>query len=178
MKWVKRVMLAVAVLVVGAAAVLGAMGLRSGANQFTEVTEFGRPPQEVYAWLTEPDKVKQWVSWLVEIRRESPTREVWVMEDANNGNQKMSIVNEAVEQNPPQFLKVKLSAPEAFTGASTYRLTDLGSGRTRLAYTMEYQFDSWFARLLEPVITRSAAEKMRGDLERLRGKMEGKNGRT
>jgi len=122
--------------------------------------------------LTEPEKLKAWVGWLVEVRREGD-REIWVVEDRNNGNARMEIVAYDMREEPGRLF-AKLKVDGSFHGWNEYRLTDLG-GRTRLEMSGEYEYEHWFAKLLEPIITREATKKQDEDLARLKGLVEAKS---
>lgn len=169
--WLTRGSFALLGLLAVAVAVLMAMGKRSGAGEMNGSIEIARPVPVVKAWLTEPDRLKQWVSWLVEVRKVSPTREVWVMEDRNNGNQKMEMFVDALEDTPT-LLRANVWAAGSFHGVSQWRLVDLGNNRTRLEQTASFVYDEWFARLLEPLITPAAQKKSDEDLARLKQQIE------
>jgi hypothetical protein len=76
-------------LVAIAVAVLFIAGLRPGAGRTRSDIEIARPPEVVWTWITEPARVKQWVSWLVEVREDPQgtdgvgARDIWVMDDPN-----------------------------------------------------------------------------------------------
>ncbi|MDZ4799057.1 MAG: hypothetical protein SGI92_12900, partial [Bryobacteraceae bacterium] len=63
--------------------VLSGMTMRPGANMARAEVEIAASPAEVWPWLTEGEKAKKWVSWLVEVREASPDKQVWVMHDMN-----------------------------------------------------------------------------------------------
>jgi hypothetical protein len=62
--------------------------------------------------------------------------------------------------------------PGIFTGSQTYQLTDLGGARTRVEIASRIRYTSWFARLLEPVLTPSATCKLAQDLATLKTEVE------
>jgi uncharacterized protein YndB with AHSA1/START domain len=167
----------VAGVVVLAVVVLLVLGAQSD-RRIAASIDIARPADIVFAWITEPQRLQSWVGWLVEIRDETPGharvggRQVWVMEDRNNNNQRMNIEAEIVTYQPNQRLHARLNSPGAFTGSVDYGLEPLGPDRTRLSYTMSYDYEHWFAKLLEPVIARSAQQKLEEDLARLKQKAE------
>ena len=77
-------------------------------------------------------------------------RRVWVMEDANNGNERMEITSDVTGYEPYRRIDVKLSSPEAFTGQVSYIFQDLGGGRTALTQSGTYHLTNWMARLMIP----------------------------
>ena len=180
MRWLLYGVAALVAVVALAVVVLLAMG--SSESRLSATVEVARPADVVFEWISQPEHVKQWLGWLVEIRPVTPqqgqvgARQVWVMEDRNNNNQLMEIHTEYVDYRAPQSLTTRLSAAEGFTGTVEYRLEPVDDRRTRLHYVGFYQFDHWLARLLEPLITRSAQQKLEEDLARLKAKAEGAAG--
>jgi uncharacterized protein YndB with AHSA1/START domain len=174
MKWVLYVLAAVgSVIVLGIVALL-AIGGGRGESQLEATVEIARPARIVFNWITEPARVKSWVGWMVEIKPLTPgapavgAREVWVMEDRNNGNQRMDIAAEVTRLEPERLLETRLDAAAGFTGVLTYELQPIDAERTRLHYRGAYKFNHWLARIFEPIISRSAQQKLDEDLARLK----------
>jgi uncharacterized membrane protein len=177
MKWILYLagsvvgLLAIAVVVL---VVLGALSER----RIHATVDIDRPADVVFAWVTEPRRLQAWIGWLVDIRNVTPqqgqvgSRQVWVMEDRNNNNARMEIETEFVTYRPGRGLTARLNAPGAFIGAVDYVLEPLGPNRTRLKYSMSYDYQMWLARLLEPIIARSARQKLEEDLQRLKQRAE------
>lgn len=172
MKWLAWGVAGLLGLVLVMVGVLWVLGRRGDAGRVQASVDVDRPPAEVWAWITEPEKEKAWVSWLVEVKADGPARvgshQVWVMEDRNNGNARVQIGSVATAVEPGRRLEVRLSAPGMFTGDAVYALEDLGNGQTRLAVDSRYRYDMAFARLMEPLITPSAKKKFLEDLSRLK----------
>ena len=175
MRWVKIGLASVAGLLVLAVIVLLILGRRESAGRMQASIEIARPPGQVFAWLTEKDKLPRWVGWLVEVRESGPpgvgARRVWVMDDPNM-NQKIEVLGEITTHEPPHRLAVHTSMQGGFDGTVVYTLTELDSGRTRLEGASEWRFHHWFANLLKPVVMRQARKKMRDDLARLKSLVE------
>jgi carbon monoxide dehydrogenase subunit G len=174
MKCVLRIVAILVALLLLGAVVLLAMGQRGGAGRLHDSVEIQAPPERIWPWLEESGRVKQWVSWLVDIR-EGPNgfqgvgaQRVWVMRDENNGGALMEIQVTCTEYAPPARVGVRTSTAGVFEGRQGYRLTDLGNGKTRVEADGQYEFQMWLARLMEPLITPQADRKMRGDLARLK----------
>ena len=70
------------------------------------------------------------------------------------------------------MLEARLNVPEGFTGTIIYELQPIDANRTHVTYRATYQFDHWLAKLLEPVISRSAQQKLNEDFERMKQKAE------
>jgi uncharacterized protein YndB with AHSA1/START domain len=178
MKWWKLFLLAIGVLIVGIFGVLFVLGLRSDANRLQASVVISAPASRVWPYLYEPDKLKSWVGWLVEVRRNANTppapgtEAVWVMEDRNNNNALMEIKGKAVEVDPERKLVLDLSSEPMFRGTTLYTLTDLGNGQTRLESDSRYVIDNSFARLMMPLVIQQARKKLVADLDRLRSKVE------
>ena len=161
-----------------AVGVLLVLGGGRGVSSHQTSVDISRPAPVVFTWITEPDRVKSWVGWMVEIRDLTPgttgvgAREIWVMEDRNNNNQRMDIETEVTRLETDRLLEARLNVPEGFTGTVTYELQPLEGNRTRLIYRGTFHYQHWLAKLLEPVISRSAQQKLEEDLERLKQKAE------
>lgn len=178
MKIVRYVLLTIAGLIALAVITLLFLGSRPGADRMTGTVDIARPPRVVFAFVDEPDKLKSWISWLVEVRDETPgqhgvgSRHVLVMEDRNNGNMRMNIAGEVLAYERDKSERLRLSSPGMFSGETVYALTDLGNGQTRLRQESRYRFENWFARLMAPVIFPAARKKMGEDLQRLKAAVE------
>ena len=49
-------------------AVVVLLAISKDQSRLDATIEIARPPDVVFAWVTEPARVKQWLGWLVEIR--------------------------------------------------------------------------------------------------------------
>ena len=90
------------------------------------------------------------------------------MEDRNNNNQRMEIESEVTSFDRGRALTARVHSAGGFEGTISYALEPVGTDRTRLQYLADYKFEHWLARLLEPVISRSAQQKLEEDLARLK----------
>ena len=178
MKWLLYLLGGGVALILIAVVVLLALGTRENARRFESTIEIARPAPVVFAWITEPDRLKSWIGWVLEIRSLTPgqnavgAREVWVMEDRNNNNQRMDIEVVTTRIDPNRVLEADLTVPGGFTGTVAYHLEPLGESRTRLTYRAAFEYEHWLARLMEPIISRSASQKLEEDLARLKQKAE------
>lgn len=146
------------------------IGFRPSAGQVEAGVEIDRITLQVWPWVAEPELQKQWIGGLVEVRQKSPQQVVWVMSDG--GDSRMEIQGEITERTMPVVLKMNVHAPGDFSGVSEFRVVELAAGRTKVEMLGQYRYDSWFYRLLEPLITPRAIEKTKQDLLRLKQKME------
>jgi uncharacterized protein YndB with AHSA1/START domain len=180
MKWVKRIAIVLAVLIVIPAAVLLVMSHRASAGMAMASVEIHASPDQVWTWLDDGDRLKQWISWLVDVKYPDPQKakglganRILVMRDENNGGELMRIVGETTEYAPPSHLTLHIADTEGvFNGDQTYTLVDLGGGRTRLEVRDQAHYTQWFAALMEPLITPAAAKKLTMDVNHLKSLVE------
>lgn len=179
MRWVLYTLASLLGLLLIAVMALLVMGGGRGESRLQASIEIDRPATTVFAWLIEPARQKSWVGWLIDIRNiqsASPgaagARDIWVMEDRNNGNQRMEITVDVTRVETPRRVESRLHAPGGFDGTVDYTLDELSADRTRLTYTATYRYDHWLAKILEPVIRRSAQGKLEEDLARLKQRAE------
>jgi uncharacterized protein YndB with AHSA1/START domain len=172
MKWLKWIVIVPVGLLVLALGVLLVMGHLPGAGTSHVSTEIAATPHDVWSWIDNGDKLKQWVSWLVDVKQSQPraqgSTQTWVMKDENNGGELMTIQGRCTEYVPDSRLAVTLAVPHMFDGSQAYRLTDLGNGKTRLDIDGNYRFTEWFANLMSPLVMQAARTKMVGDLAHLK----------
>lgn len=168
---------AVVLLLVVAAVVLFVRGRRADGGLFHASIAIDRPPADVFPWLVEDHHLKQWVTWLVEVRGAPATgpaavghKAVMVMNDPNSKKQFL-IESELTAVDPPRALSVKLELPGFFTGTASYALTPKDGG-TVLDYQARYSYHSALYALMEPLITPQAQKKLEGDLRLLKAKVE------
>lgn len=178
MRWFKFALLGVIGIVAIPIIVLLFLGGGRGVARHVVSVDIARPAPTVFAWVSRPERLESWVGWLVDVRDLTPgqpgvgARQVWVMEDRNNDNQRMDIESEIVGYEPDRLLVARVSAAEGFTGEVRYELEPMDGNRTRLTYRASYQYEHWLAKLLEPVISRSAQQKLEEDIARLKQQVE------
>lgn len=149
-----------------------------GEARHVRSVEIARPAGIVFTWISEPARVQSWVGWMVEIRSLTPpptavgSKELWVMEDRDNDNQRMEITAEITKLEPDHLLEAQISSPGAFSGVISYELQAMDAKRTYLTYRASYHYEHWLAKLFEPIISRSAQRKLEEDIARLKQKVE------
>ncbi len=177
MKWVLRILAALFGLLLLAFFGLLIASHRPDANKLEGSVEIARPPAEVWPWIVEPEKQTQWVSWLVESKRlpdgplQPGSRFRWVMVDPNRNSQRGSFDSEVVAVNAPGELDLKFSA-KTFDGHAAYTLAALPNGGTRITNSGRYNYQSWFVRLMTPLIMPVASKKMNADMAQLKRLVE------
>lgn len=178
MKIAGYIFLGIVALIAMGVVTLLVMSNMSGADRMAGAIDIAKPSQVVWKYVDEPEKLKSWISWVVEVRDETPgkrgigSRRVMVMEDRNNGNMRMDIAGEVVAYEEGRRSTVRLSSPGMFSGENSYTLQDLGNGQTRLMQESRFHFDNWFARLMSPLVMSAARKKMVEDLQRLKSVVE------
>jgi len=125
MKWVKRIAIVLAVLLIVPTVTLLVLDHRANAGVALAAVEINAPPDQVWTWLDDGDKLKQWVSWMVDVKYPDPqkahglgAKRVLVMKDENNGGMLMQIAETYTEYAPPSRMTARLPIP---TGSSMRR---------------------------------------------------------
>ena len=169
--------------VVAGVLVISLLGLwiasnRRDAGRMQAAIEISRPPEDIWPWVTEPDKLQQWVGWLDHVEPDSTSppegighRETWVMNDPRM-KQKLLVPGTITLWEPPNQMGVHIEVPEMFVGDVLYSLDDLGNGRTRVKQDGRKRYTSKLATLLEPMKTPDEMRKLFDDMKRLRDKVE------
>ena len=164
-------------LVLLAVGVLAAMGQRADAGVSRVTVEIEAPMETVWEWLEEDAKFRQWVSWVESVEYLNPDvkgvgrRTVVEMKEPGQAE---AVRVEAVttSYDPPRSVASEIRAEGVFTGTEMYRLTALDGGRTRVEVENRIRYTPWLFRLIEPLATPMADEKLRGDMASLKAHVE------
>jgi len=173
MDWAKRAVLFFAVIVVLIGCGLGIASMRPGAGRNEIVVEIKSPASSVFPWLIEPDKLKQWIGGMNERTQLTPgpagvgtkSREVVVL---GSSTTVMNVEITALE--PNKLLAAHIDA-DGFGNDVRYVLSEQ-NGKTRLEYSAVTHYKTWFAQLMEPVITPAAQKKLEEDTARLKAMVQ------
>jgi uncharacterized protein YndB with AHSA1/START domain len=134
---------------------------------FTHSVTIPRPPEEVFPWLLEGDRVPQWTSSL---ERYEPEGAVGpgstIHQRLGVGGQTFDVAMEVVRYEPPREAQTRFSTNGVDIEA-TYELAPDGTG-TRLTQVLEAKPRSLSARLIVPAVQPRLERKLIADLERLR----------
>ena len=136
---------------------------------FSHSIDISRPPDEVFPWLLEEDKVPQWTTRLQNyevlgsgtIARGTRIRQVLTV-----SGQALDIEIEITRFEPPGFAESRFST-NGMDVETTYALRANGDG-TELTQTLDGKANGFKARLLLPVVQPKLEEKIAEDLARLR----------
>ena len=134
--------------------------------RFTHSVTIPRPPEEVFPWLLEGDRVPQWTSHL---DRYEPEGAVGpgsrIRQRLEVGGQTFDVAMEVVRYEPPRSAQTRFSTNGVDIEA-TYDLAPDGAG-TRLTQSLEAKPRSLSARLIVPAVQPRLERKLIGDLGRL-----------
>ncbi len=178
MKWVIRILGTVVALLAVCLLGLFIASNRRDAGRMRGNIEIERSPEQVWAWMTEPSKLTQWVLYLHEVKPDSTTppdgighREVWIMDDPRMKG-KLPVPGTITLWEPPNQMGVHIEVPNTFEGDVLYKLTELPNGHTKVEQDGRFKYLDKFAALMEPVVTPEAMHKMVADMQRLKSKIE------
>ena len=133
---------------------------------FTHSVTIPRPPEAVFPWLLEGDRVPQWTS---NLERYEPEGAVGpgstIRQRLEVGGQTFDVAMEVTRYDPPREAQTRFSTNGVDIEA-TYQLAPDGAG-TRLTQSLEAKARSLSARLIVPVVQPRLERKLIGDLERL-----------
>ena len=129
--------------------------------------ELPQPPDEVFPWLLDEDKVPQWTSDLERyevpdgLRHGAHVRQVLSVAGG------LTLDLELTRYDPPNGAETQFET-NGIKLTSAYALEPAGTG-TRLTQTLDAKAGGFTARMLIPVVQGRLERKLTEDLERLRG---------
>jgi len=176
-KWLLRASFGAAGVIALAVASLTLMGLRDTAGLSTSSIEIDATPETVWPWIDQPDKFKQWVSWVVSVESPNPDvkgvgRKSIVLMKEPSSPEPVRIETVLTDYAPPMRLSADVKFPGLFTGSQTYQLKGLEGGRTRVQLDSRIHYTTWIIRLFEPLGTPSATKKLDQDFAALKRLIE------
>jgi uncharacterized protein YndB with AHSA1/START domain len=132
--------------------------------------EIKRPTSEVFAWLSDVEKLPQWQSSAIESHADGPMGEgARITEQRRLFGRETTTELEVVVYEPPRRLILRSTrGPVSFTVDHTLAEDE---GRTLLHFVAEAEPGA-FLRLAEPVLARTAEQEFRQDFERLKELLE------
>jgi carbon monoxide dehydrogenase subunit G len=132
--------------------------------------DISRPPEEVFPWLLEEDKVPQWTSDLdrYEVVGELGVGARAVQTLSLAGGLRLDL--EITRYEPPRGAETRFET-NGVKLTSAYELTPNGGG-TRLTQTLDAKAGGITGRMLIPVVQGRLEKKLTEDLDRLRGLLE------
>ena len=134
---------------------------------FRHTVTVPRPPDEVFPWLFEEDKVPQWTgnldAYAVDGTLGAGTR---IRQTLEVSGHKVDVTMELTRYEPPREAESRFSM-SGLDVVTTYALTPNGAG-TELTQTLDGSASGFKARMLVPVVQPRLEKKLTEDLERLR----------
>jgi carbon monoxide dehydrogenase subunit G len=138
---------------------------------FSHSVDISKPPEDVFPWLLEEDKVPQWTSDLDRYDVHGPLGEgarlVQTLSIA--GGLKLDL--ELTRYDPPRGAESRFET-NGIKLITAYELTPNGGGTT-VTQTLDAKAGGITARMLIPVVQGRLEKKVVADLERLKGVVEG-----
>jgi carbon monoxide dehydrogenase subunit G len=138
---------------------------------FSHSVELSQPPEAVFPWLLEEDKVPQWTSDLQSYSVEGPLGEGAQVRQSLNLAGGLRVTMEIVRYDPPRGAETRFET-NGVKVTSAYVLEPAGAG-TRLTQTLDAKAGGLTGRMLIPVVQGRLEQKLTQDLERLRGVLGG-----
>jgi uncharacterized protein YndB with AHSA1/START domain len=180
MKWVLRILGGLVALCVLAVGGLWMAGMRPGHGHVVAEIVIERPAAQVFQWLAEDERVKKWIGGLAEIRQLSAPagggevgKKFRLVEYYNN--QRVEMEMDVTKYEKDRALSILVSSigdpNNGFTETGDYTLAQ-ENGKTRLRFDVQTKYSGFVLRLLEPLITPKAKEKLEDDFRRLKELVE------
>jgi len=142
--------------------------------RFSHSIEVGRPPDAVFPWLLEQDKVPRWMSHVEEYRQldDGPlTAGSRLRQTIELSSSRVSFELEVLRYEPPRAAEARFET-NGVEIVNLYALEAAGAG-TRLTMSMDAKPTKFSARMLIPVVQPRLERKLTEDLERLRALLDG-----
>lgn len=143
------------------------------------VAEFESPVEEVFSYVDEDEKVKQWIGGLIATERTTAGRPgvgSRFRQSVKVGSRVMELDGELLAYEPNRRVKVGLNS-DLCEMIVNYDFEEVG-GRTRLKYTCDSSYRGLFYRLLSPLIKYVTQQKLRKDFARLEQLLGARQGRA
>ena len=129
----------------------------------------GKPPEAVFPWLVDVDKVPQWMTGLERYEPvESGPLHVGskIRQQLVVSGQRLAFDLEVTELSPPRRAVLRFEG-SGFRAANEYTVRDSGSG-ANVTWVISGDATSFKAKLLVPMVQAKLQEKLETDLARLR----------
>jgi len=132
-----------------------------------------RPPAEVFAYATDPDKLAEWQSTALEARSDGPIQKgARVTEVRKFLGRRMESEVEVTEYEPDRRFALRvLSGPVPFTFEQTLEPAD---GGTTVKVVLEGEPGGFF-KLAEPLVERAVRRQVQTDFEQLKDILEARS---
>jgi len=131
--------------------------------------DVAKSPEEVFGWLYDPDKVRQWTSGLeaYEVLGDgSIGAGTKIRETLEVSGKRRTFEEEITAHDPPSTAASRFTL-EGIGVESSYRIAPNGAG-AHVSRTVTAKARSLSARVLLPIVQSHLERKLEGDFERLR----------
>ena len=139
---------------------------------YEAAVEIDRPPDAIFSFLVEPDRLRRWVSGFVQaepLTSGPPRVGSRSIDLVRDGGREMRFETEIVEYVPPHGLSVTIGMP-GMRAVSEYQLERRGL-RTRVSHVQRVRYDG-VLRVIGPLMGGMVRRKLRHDLLRLKAVVE------
>ena len=133
---------------------------------FSHSVELSQPPEAVFPWLLEEDKVPQWTSDLQSYSVEGPLGQGAQVRQTLNVAGGLKLTMQVTRYDPPRGAETHFET-NGVKVTSAYILEPTGAG-SRLTQTLDAKAGGLTGRMLIPVVQGRLEQKLTKDLERLR----------
>jgi len=173
--WLSRIVKWVAIAAAIFVVVMTVLSRRPNAGRNEYSINIGRPPADVFPWLTEPHRLTRWIDGLessTPVVGDSAVRGAKSREVILVGGKRYTLLTEIVDVKRDTLLVVRIvSDPKGFSVDARYELASANNG-TRLRYVGDSDYDNVFARLMEPLVTYQSQKKVEADMRRMKELIE------
>ena len=138
---------------------------------FSHSIDISQPPEEVFPWLLEEDKVPQWTSDLDALQRRRPARRRRPRRQTLTVAGGLKLDLEITRYDPPRGAETRFET-NGVKVAIAYELTPNGGG-TKLTQSLDAKASGITARMLIPVVQGRLEKKLTEDATRLKAVLEG-----
>ena len=139
---------------------------------FRHTVALPKPPEEVFPWLLEEDKVPRWTGGLETYEQRGPLAPgSHVRQVLTVSGQRIDVDMEITRYEPPRAAETRFSV-SGVDVVTAYELAPSPQG-CKLTQTLEGKAGGFKARLLVPVVQPRLERKLTEDLERLRAVLAG-----
>ena len=148
-------------------------------SEVSEVVD--APPEAVWPWLVEPDRMKRWMKGLLEVERRSGDGAAagacyrWRIQE---GPRKTDYDVEIAACDAPRHVawRIRAASGRGPAYAADHRLEPLEGGRTRATYGMEVEAGGLLLKVLAPLLDRFNRRQARSFLASLKRQAEAESG--
>ena len=138
---------------------------------FSHSVELSQPPEAVFPWLLEEDKVPRWTSALQSYSVDGPLRPGATVRQTLDVAGGLKLTMDIVSYDPPRSAQTRFET-NGVKVESAYRLEPSGAG-AMLTQTLEAKAGGLTGRMLIPVVQGRLEKKLTEDRERLREVLAG-----